>query len=95
MEAVRRLLGVPPARTTPRVDDDHVYPLHVLDDTKMHREIFLNWILVFDDVLDPGKLHRSLARLLELGDWRKIGGRLRLKVTICFSFLPLPAIYNS
>ncbi|CCF44439.1 BCL5p [Colletotrichum higginsianum] len=79
MEAVRRLLGLPPVGTAPRVDDDHVYPLHVLDDTKMHREIFLNWILVFDDVLDPGQLHRSLARLLELGDWRKIGGRLKLK----------------
>ncbi|EEU38068.1 uncharacterized protein NECHADRAFT_48023, partial [Fusarium vanettenii 77-13-4] len=31
-----------------------------------------------NDVLDPEKLHSSLAKLLEIGDWRKFGGRLRL-----------------
>ncbi|KAK1983635.1 hypothetical protein LZ30DRAFT_748508 [Colletotrichum cereale] len=76
MEAVRRLLGVPPARSPPLKTDD-VYPLHLLDDTKTLREVVVIWTLRFDNVLDPEKLHKSLAMLLEMGDWRKIGGRLR------------------
>ncbi|KAK1979264.1 hypothetical protein LZ30DRAFT_631512 [Colletotrichum cereale] len=79
MEVIWNLLGVPRGKTPPRVETDYVYPLHVLDDTKMYREIFINWIMVFDDVLDPEKLRRSLTRVLELGDWKKIGGRLRLR----------------
>lgn len=31
----------------------------------------------FNDVLDAEKLHDGLARLLEIGGWRKLGGRLR------------------
>lgn len=61
-------------------NDDIVYPVHTLDDTKTLRNIVVAWTLRFDDVLDADKLHLSLARLLEIGDWRKLGGRLRLKV---------------
>jgi hypothetical protein len=37
--------------------------------------------LRFNDVLDADKLHASLSRLLEIGDWKKVGGRLKLTVT--------------
>ncbi|KAL1867453.1 hypothetical protein Daus18300_006297 [Diaporthe australafricana] len=80
MEAIRALLGLPAARTPPpKVGTDDIYPVHVLDDTKTLRGIVVTWTLRFDDVLDPGKLHKSLLQLLAMGDWRKIGGRLRMK----------------
>ncbi|KAJ5806648.1 uncharacterized protein N7503_004250 [Penicillium pulvis] len=57
---------------------EDIYPLHTLDDTKTFR-YFVNWTMCFNDVLDPEKLHHSLSRLLNIGDWRKLGGRLRVK----------------
>jgi hypothetical protein len=72
----------------PLPSDDIVYPVHMLDDSKLARGIVLAWTLRFDDVLDVDKLHVSLSRLLEIGDWRKIGGRLRLKVVLCPGILP-------
>ncbi|KAK0385862.1 hypothetical protein NLU13_7039 [Sarocladium strictum] len=75
MEFLGRLLG---QATPERIDSDDVYPLHMLDDTKTLRGITLTWILRFDDVLDADKLHDALVRLLDMGDWRKLGGRLRL-----------------
>lgn len=62
------------------VQTDDIYPVHMLDDTKTLRDIVVTWTLRFNDVLDPDKLQTSLSRLLEIGDWRKIGGRLRLNV---------------
>jgi hypothetical protein len=59
--------------------EDEVYPLHALDDIKTNR-MFLSWIMRFNDVLDAEKLRDSLSRLLAIGDWRKLGGRLRFKV---------------
>jgi hypothetical protein len=59
---------------------DHVYPVHTLDDTPTMRSILITWTICFNDVLDAEKLQQSLASLLEIGDWRKLGGRLRLKV---------------
>lgn len=61
-------------------EDDDVYPVHTLDDTKTFRSILITWTICFNDALDAERLRSSLSRLLELGDWRKIGGRLRLKV---------------
>jgi hypothetical protein len=70
-----------PADDTPDpYADDDVYPVHVLDDTNTFRSILITWTLCFNDVLDADKLQSSLAKLLETGDWRKLGGRLRLKV---------------
>jgi hypothetical protein len=86
---LRRITGSPANTTSPPVhDDDVVYPLHMLDDSKTLRSIVVAWTLRFDDVLDVEKLHDSLSRLLEIGDWRMIGGRLRLRVTLlhaCYS----------
>ncbi|KAI4701832.1 hypothetical protein J4E89_010523 [Alternaria sp. Ai002NY15] len=65
------------ATPTPYADDD-VLPVHTLDDTKTFRSIIITWTLCFNDVLDADRLRSSLAKLLENGDWRKLGGRLRL-----------------
>jgi hypothetical protein len=83
MAALLRLItGSPGEKTIPTThDDDVVYPLHMLDDTPSLRNIVVAWTLRFDDVLDVEKLHESLSRLLEIGEWRMLGGRLRLKVT--------------
>ncbi|KFA81220.1 hypothetical protein S40288_07880 [Stachybotrys chartarum IBT 40288] len=81
MGVFRHLLGAQPAsKTPPRVLTDDVYPLHMLDDTKTLRGIVVTWTLRFNDALDADKLHTSLSRLLEIGDWRKLGGRLRINV---------------
>ena len=82
MAAMLRLIGASSAKPPPlRVATDNVYPLHMMDDNKTLREIAVTWTLRFNDVLDADKLHDSLSRLLEIGDWRKVGGRLRLKVS--------------
>lgn len=82
MEALQRLLRTSPARRPPPpVESDDVYPVHMLDDTKTLRSIVVTWTLCFNDVLDAHKLHASLSRLLEIGDWKKVGGRLRFKVS--------------
>jgi hypothetical protein len=61
-------------------EDDDVYPVHTLDDTKTLRSLMIAWTICFNDALDAEQLRSSLTRLMEIGDWRKIGGRLRLKV---------------
>ncbi|PYI00200.1 hypothetical protein BO71DRAFT_479018 [Aspergillus ellipticus CBS 707.79] len=58
-----------------------VIPLHSQDDTWMNRGIALDFTVKFDQVLDPEHLRRSLDRLLEIGDWRKLGARLRLNAS--------------
>ncbi|PFH59002.1 hypothetical protein XA68_12931 [Ophiocordyceps unilateralis] len=60
------------------IEDDDVYPLYTFDDGKYNRKL-LSWVMRFNDVLDPKKLNDSLSRLLEIGDWRKLGGRLKLR----------------
>lgn len=70
-----------PADNTPDpYADDDIYPVHVLDDTKALRSMLITCTFCFNNVLDVDKLQSSLAKLLEMGDWRKLGGRLRLKV---------------
>jgi hypothetical protein len=82
MEAVLRLLGASPARRLPpRIESDDVYPVHMLDNSKTLRSIVVTWTLCFNDSLDADNLHASLSKLLEIGDWRKVGGRLRLQVS--------------
>lgn len=91
MNAFRRVLGAQPARSAPpRVETDDVYPVHMLDDTKTLRGIVVTWTLRFNDVLDADKLHESLSKLLEIGHWAKLGGRLRSNVSF-----PLVTIIDS
>jgi hypothetical protein len=85
MAALWRLFGAAPIRKSPLpVQSDDIYPVHMLDDTKTLRDIVVTWTLRFNDVLDADKLYTSLSRLLEIGDWRKVGGRLRLLVGLSF-----------
>ena len=77
----------------PVTQTDDIYPVHMLDDTKTLRDIVICWTLRFDDVLDADKLHVSLSRLLEIGDWCKLGGRFKLNVHVAFDvsmFWPSP-----
>ncbi|CEJ59699.1 hypothetical protein PMG11_08311 [Penicillium brasilianum] len=57
---------------------EEVYPLHKLDDIKSFRNNVI-WMMRFNDVLDAEKLADALSRLLEIGDWKKLGGRFRFK----------------
>ncbi|KAJ4165086.1 hypothetical protein LMH87_006733 [Akanthomyces muscarius] len=59
----------------PPEDQYDVYPVHLGDAASMN-EKFVSWLFRFNDVLDVDKLHLALTRLLEHGDWRKLGGRL-------------------
>jgi hypothetical protein len=64
------------------IENDDLYPVHTLDDTKTLRRLLLAWTICFNDALDAHKLRCALAKLLDIGDWRKIGGRLALKVIL-------------
>lgn len=83
MEAfLKRLRGQAPKETlTNSYPDDDVYPVHAFDDTKTLRGILIAWTLCFNDVLDADKLQSSLTELLEIGDWRKLGGRLQFNAS--------------
>jgi hypothetical protein len=82
MQAIRHLLMAPvEARSPQHIESDDIYPVHMLDDTKTLRNIVVAWTLCFNDVLDADKLHASMLELLNIEDWKKIGGRLRLKVS--------------
>ncbi|KAJ5983597.1 hypothetical protein N7481_005696 [Penicillium waksmanii] len=72
MSAERHLPGA-------SVVPENIYPLYPLDSDKTNR-CFVSWLMRFNDVLDPEQLNNALVRLLEIGDWKKLGGRLRLKV---------------
>jgi hypothetical protein len=65
----------------PRVPSDTVVPLYFFDDNSIHRSVLLYITLRFDDVLEPGRLRGSLERLMGLGKWRKLGARLRKRVS--------------
>ncbi|KAK2592287.1 hypothetical protein QQS21_010007 [Conoideocrella luteorostrata] len=74
------------------------YPVHLMDRQKMNYKV-LGWAMRFNDVLDADQLHCALTQLLELGDWRKLGGRLRednnghLKILVPKRFTPsYPAV---
>ncbi|OAA33220.1 Chloramphenicol acetyltransferase-like domain protein [Moelleriella libera RCEF 2490] len=56
---------------------DKVYPTGFFDNCSHVGEIPMTIPMVFNGVLDGDKLHRALSRLMELGDWGKLGGRIR------------------
>jgi hypothetical protein len=73
----------PDAPDTPRdghPQPDDIYPVHMLDSIKSNH-VFVAWVMRFNDVLDVEKLYSSLSTLLEQGDWRKLGGRLKAAVS--------------
>lgn len=61
----------------PRVPTDDVFPMHFFDDSATNRTLVLAWTLRFNEVLDAEKLNNALQKLLTIGGWRRLGGRLR------------------
>jgi len=76
---MRLFFGQKPARPA-TFPTDTIIPMHSLDDASFNRSMVLDFTLRFDDVLDPEKLSAALVRLMELGNWRKLGARLRMNV---------------
>ncbi|KAM7220385.1 hypothetical protein V8F06_004164 [Rhypophila decipiens] len=62
----------------PKRPTDEVLVAHALDDARTLRDIIMGLAFRFDDLLDCDKIRDALARLLEVGGWRRLGGRLRL-----------------
>jgi hypothetical protein len=58
-----------------------IIPLHRYDDTKLNRALIVDFMLKFDDVLDVEMLINALERLFTIGNWKKLGARLRLNVS--------------
>ncbi|RDA92714.1 hypothetical protein CP533_1402, partial [Ophiocordyceps camponoti-saundersi (nom. inval.)] len=56
---------------------DQVVPPRFFDDTPMHRAFILHAMFVFNDVLDPRKIHESLEAVVKREGWRRLGARLR------------------
>lgn len=80
MEIIRRLFGSRPTSAgVADSADDLVYPVHLHDAN--FAKLLMVCTLRFDSVLDHNKLHSALTRLLEIGDWKKLGGRLRRNVS--------------
>lgn len=59
---------------------DTVFPARLWDQSKDIQDIFMDTTFRFDDVLDASKLKAALQELLKLGEWRKVGSRLRKNV---------------
>jgi hypothetical protein len=57
--------------------DDIAYPTHMIDNVSVLKFLVMAWTMRFNDVMDADKLHQSLSELLTIGDWKKLGGRLR------------------
>ncbi|KAI1304517.1 hypothetical protein F5Y03DRAFT_384741 [Xylaria venustula] len=67
------------SQSPPTVETDEVYPLYFMDNLAAGRDSVLSETLRYNHVLDVSKLHDGLTRLIHHGDWRKIGGRLRVR----------------
>jgi hypothetical protein len=76
---MRFFFGQKPARPA-TILTDTIISMHSLDDASLYRSMVADFTLRFDDVLDPEKLSAALVRLMELGNWRKLGARLRMNV---------------
>ncbi|KAF5723130.1 pectin lyase C [Fusarium mundagurra] len=57
--------------------DNIVYPTHMIDNVSVLKFLVMAWTMRFNDVLNADKLYESLSELLTIGDWKKLGGRLR------------------
>ena len=65
----------------PTIKGDQIVPMHLFDDTAANNNVLLSVTLCFDKVLHPERIHSALVRLLQIGEWRKLGGRLRRHVS--------------
>lgn len=76
MDTIKYLLS--PERPLGHVEDDEIFHTGVFDNLDGMPDMVIDWTLCFNDVLDAEKLHNSLCRLLQTGDWKKLSGRLRV-----------------
>lgn len=67
-------------RNPAKIATDTIIPMHYFDDNLLNRSVLLYITLRFDQVLDPTKLRDGMEKLIEIGDWRKLGARVRLNV---------------
>lgn len=83
MASVLRFLGLlPPKRQAPpTVPSDEIIPMSYFDTVSSINHLVMAWYILFNDVLDAGKLRDSLERLVSTGTWRKLGGRIRRNVS--------------
>lgn len=56
--------------------DDIVYPVHTWDASKLYQDIYYIY-LRSHGTLDADKIHDALWKLFHIGEWRKLGGRLK------------------
>ncbi|KAJ5787607.1 hypothetical protein N7457_002597 [Penicillium paradoxum] len=66
----------PPQPAT--VPSDEIIPLHFWNTAFCMTGTVLDVSLKFDNVLDLTKLRAALEQLMEIGDWRQLGARLRM-----------------
>ncbi|PVH77172.1 hypothetical protein DL98DRAFT_639008 [Cadophora sp. DSE1049] len=60
-----------------RVPSDTVIPLHTLDDASFYKRMVTSLTFQFNDILDAEKMGASLAQLISLEGWTKLGARIR------------------
>lgn len=65
------------ASSSSTVAPEDIYPTGRIDNAMGIGKMVFSVTLRFDAVLDPSKLHAALCMLLDMGDWRRLGGRLR------------------
>ncbi|KAG7046645.1 ankyrin-2 ankyrin [Colletotrichum scovillei] len=86
------------SKTAPKapatVATDTIIPLNPNDDTALNRGIVMGFMMRFDNVLNPERLHSSLTKLLGREGWRKLGARLRLNSQKKLEY-HVPQLYNS
>lgn len=81
MEFLRKLYGFKSSNknVVDLFEDDEIYPLHMLDQPRGMGG-FMVLSMLFNDQLDPNVLCDSLSKLIAMGDWRKMGGRIKISV---------------
>lgn len=67
-------------RKVQQSEADDIFPVHFLDQAGIIRGCIVSFTFRYNDVLDPEVLHDALVKLLEIEDWKKLAGRLRLNV---------------
>lgn len=82
LELLRAIFGGRKPQRPAIIPTDEILPVHDFDARPQVRDIIIGWTLRFDDILDADKLNVALSRLLEIGSWRKLGGRLRQRVSL-------------
>lgn len=68
--------------SSPDNTHDDTYPVHFYGQTGIIRDTISNYALRYNAVLDADKLRDSLVSLINTGEWRALGGRLRCNVHI-------------